>query len=343
MKPKVANILLILSSYLVLLVSFYFVIFTYSSTMALVLSTLLCSGILYFYTKRKPGVFGKVLMVLPLFFGMVFLIIDLKHRLSSRSEAEKISVGGMERRFRYYAPSSLDQSSGTAVIIALHGFMQTARGMERLTGFNDLADEFDFLVIYPEGYKKSWNDGDNTKAATRENIDDISFIAVLIDWARDQYQAEKVLLTGFSNGGFLAVDAGCQLTEMIDAVVPVAAGVWEGNLRHCTDGISHDMLFVQSRQDPMTSFTRFGPSIVDYALKAGCSHQAILMEDNTEQGWMLKEYSCGKRRLMHLVVSKGGHIWPGGPQYLPAFLVGKTVNEPDISRLLVEWFIVKKK
>jgi polyhydroxybutyrate depolymerase len=48
---------------------------------------------------------------------------------------------------------------------------------------NGLANEAGFIVVYPDGVEKHWNDGRDiqTWRASAEDIDDVGFIAVLIE------------------------------------------------------------------------------------------------------------------------------------------------------------------
>jgi polyhydroxybutyrate depolymerase len=34
----------------------------------------------------------------------------------------------------------------------------------------------------------------------------------------------------------------------------------------------------------------------------------------------------------------GGHTWPGGPQYLPAFIIGKTSRQIDATSVIWSFF-----
>ena len=38
---------------------------------------------------------------------------------------------------------------------------------------------------------------------------------------------------------------------------------------------------------------------------------------------------AGGSEVVCLTIESGGHTWPGGPQYLPAFIVGKTCRDFD--------------
>lgn len=52
-------------------------------------------------------------------------------------------------------------------------------------GFNVLADEEGFVVVYPDAVDNQWNDGRSKEEADHraheENIDDVGFISALID------------------------------------------------------------------------------------------------------------------------------------------------------------------
>lgn len=339
MKSKTLNILLTIMSFVIVFIAIYSIIFTYHGTTILISGTIIIATFLYRFLKRKLKWLSLVLVGIPLLTMFAFTTLDIKNHIISNTQVETIKVGNMTREFRYFSPQNLEASKNKTVIIALHGFKQTVKGMERLTGFNELASKYNFLVVYPEGYKKGWNDGDDTKEATKENIDDVSFISAVIDWAKTNYQIEKVILTGFSNGGFFAVDAGCQLSNKIDVVIPVASGVWDGNMKNCSTTVKQQVLFVHTQNDPMTDISRFGPSISSYAQKIGCSKKMELIDQNSEQNWSLKQFDCENKQVRHLVINNGGHIWPGGNQYMPKFLIGKAIKEPKLSNMIVDFYI----
>jgi polyhydroxybutyrate depolymerase len=37
-------------------------------------------------------------------------------------------------------------------------------------------------------------------------------------------------------------------------------------------------------------------------------------------------------------IEGGGHTWPGGPQYLPVFLVGKASHNLDATQVIWDFF-----
>lgn len=60
--------------------------------------------------------------------------------------------------------------------------------------FDCLADQHGFVVIYPDGYRRNWNDCRKyaTFPAKRENIDDIGFIRTLIARASIEQAIKRI-------------------------------------------------------------------------------------------------------------------------------------------------------
>lgn len=108
-----------------------------------------------------------------------------------------------ERTYQLYVPESIGESP--PLLIVLHGGGGNSGGMMVMTGFNDLADEAGFVVIYPDGIENFWNNGVDIseRTAIRENVDDVGFVTSLIDEVAQMMPIDRaqVFATGFSNGG----------------------------------------------------------------------------------------------------------------------------------------------
>ena len=78
--------------------------------------------------------------------------------------------------------------------------------------------------MYPDGIEKNWNDGrtgeESGARAHREQIDDVGFIAALIDRfvAKENVDAGRVYATGMSNGAIMCYRLACELSIMTPAV-----------------------------------------------------------------------------------------------------------------------------
>ena len=84
---------------------------------------------------------------------------------------------GYNRTYRIHIPPNLTQVESPSIVFILHGGGGTGENTERtltLGGFNTLSDEHKFLVIYPDGIDRHWNDGRIVNdTAHQQNIDDV--------------------------------------------------------------------------------------------------------------------------------------------------------------------------
>src|SRR6201982_1636359 len=67
-------------------------------------------------------------------------------------------VGGRERTFIEYVPKTW--KPGPPLLFVLHPSGGDAAGMRQYSNyeFDELADKYGFLVVYPEGFDNTWND-----------------------------------------------------------------------------------------------------------------------------------------------------------------------------------------
>lgn len=123
----------------------------------------------------------------------------------AKTISSTIRVGQLNRSFMAYIPANLPANA--PMVLALHGSYGTSELMRKQTGqsFERLADQQGFVVVYPDGYEKNWNDCRQgaTYAARQLNIDDIGFMRELIAHFQqsDQVDPKHVYAMGYSSGG----------------------------------------------------------------------------------------------------------------------------------------------
>ncbi len=146
------------------------------------------------------------------------------------------------RTFTFHLPSE-HPACNRPLLIVLHGDGGNGAGIMSYTGFNDIADADNFLVVYPDamsvGGGIQWNkfadgttgSGDNGNDANAP--DDEKFMSDLIDYCYTNYGIDrsKVYVTGHSGGGFMAyfLTISNQTKNKIAAIAPVAASLWGNN------------------------------------------------------------------------------------------------------------------
>ncbi len=116
----------------------------------------------------------------------------------------------------YYVSYPEKTTKPCPLIIVLHNFYGSAKFIQQASEMDDFALRANIAVVYPEGIDNSWNVGtpwDNNTS------DDLGFIDVLIDSVATHFNIDlnRVYACGYSNGGYMAYELACQLSNKIAA------------------------------------------------------------------------------------------------------------------------------
>lgn len=135
---------------------------------------------------------------------------------------------GRTRTYLLYVPSSVPPERPVPLLVAMHGGVGWGSQYEKNSGFDGLAEANAFIVAYPDGIGagpadnalRTWNGGYCCGPAVKENVDDVAFIAALIDEveATHSIDTHRVYAAGHSNGGIMAYRLACELSDRIVAV-----------------------------------------------------------------------------------------------------------------------------
>ncbi|MFH0887398.1 MAG: PHB depolymerase family esterase [bacterium] len=287
----------------------------------------------------------------------------------SISYAASIKWDGLTRTYLIHVPPSLTKSKPVPLVIALHGGGGMGKNMIKLTpgGFDQLADQDGFIVVYPDGLGKNWNDGRSNKEvdyrAHKENVDDVGFISALIDNLINEYNVDpkRVYVTGISNGAMMTYRLGCELSEKIAAIAPVAGNIPQNLLSRCQPHKPVSVLVINNTNDPLMPYKggditgpygkrKLGKVIsvaesVDFWVKQNnCNTKAIVTDsdiDPKDGTRVHREIFYGGKDGTEVIlysIEGGGHTWPGGYQYFPEWLIGKTSREFDANQVIWDFF-----
>jgi polyhydroxybutyrate depolymerase len=239
---------------------------------------------------------------------------------------------GRERSYVVHIPPAYDGVHPSALVIVLHGGGGNAQNAIKMTGMNDKADEEGFIVAYPNGsgrLKKrllTWNAGICCGYALDRDIDDVGFIRALITKLEREFKidARRIYATGMSNGGMMAYRLGCELSDKLAAIAPVAASFPTWNCRpayplsvvvfHGTD----DRNILYEGGKPERQVDRH--QRIDVAIPAAISFWAqhnrcsTIPEKLEKAGFSRESYTGGRdsTEVVLYVIRGGGHAWPGG-------------------------------
>ena len=107
-------------------------------------------------------------------------------------------------------PDSVNKDTLVPLVVDIHGYTQDMDKHNNMTGFDEIAIEEGFIVVYPDGYENSWNAGDICcGVAHEEGIDDLSFLLGLVQNLIETQPVDKdrIYVSGWSNG--------CGMTQML--------------------------------------------------------------------------------------------------------------------------------
>ncbi|HET7526074.1 MAG TPA: PHB depolymerase family esterase, partial [Burkholderiaceae bacterium] len=174
------------------------------------------------------------------------------------TQEHTLQVGALQRAYRLHVPQTLGVAPPMPLVLVFHGAGGSPEQIERESRFSELADRESFVVAYPAGWRRSWNDGRGADAvaAQGDNIDDVAFISAVIDEvaANRRIDLKRVYATGISNGAMFSHQLGNRLSTRIAAIAPVAGGIPEPLLAGfaSTDPVS--VLIVHGSLDPLVPY-----------------------------------------------------------------------------------------
>jgi len=290
--------------------------------------------------------------------------------LAGDDQKDSFMHGGLKRTFNIHVPSIFDKSVQFPLVIALHGRGSNGTGMILLTrkGFNKLADKDGFMMVYPDGIELNWNDGRMDEKANdrahRENIDDVGFISSLIDTMIKDYNInpKRVYVTGISNGAIMSYRLACELSHKITAIAPVDGNIPVMIYPECSPSRPVSVLAINNTDDPLVPFR--GGDIYGRIRKINLGK--VLSVDESIRFWVSlnmcsvapvvtvepdRDPNDGTRvtktqyindlngtEVVLYAVKGGGHTWPSGMQYLPAWIIGKTCRDIDANEVIWSFF-----
>jgi len=155
------------------------------------------------------------------------------HPLGSAAPSETtrhtIRVGNLNRSFYLHLPPHFSAQGIYPLVILLHGHSNNGTNVIGQTKMDAVADKYGFILAAPNGtgrfgrFGLTWNAGTCCGSAQEKHIDDVGFLATLIDTLRRVFPIDstRIAITGFSAGGMLALRVACDRPEIATVYVNV--------------------------------------------------------------------------------------------------------------------------
>ena len=195
------------------------------------------------------------------------------------------------------------------------------------------------------------------RGAARQS-NDLAFFNALLDQLDTEYSVDdtRIYATGFSDGGFMDFQLGCNLANRIAAIAPVGAEMAKSQEEFCKNWTFRPvaLLMINGTEDPVLPYKgrSSAPSTIsapdtakDWAKTAGCakSAQRTTLPPRASGGLQtnIDSYSdCtqGTEVMLYSIVD-GGHFWPGGEQpYVPANKIGRSSDDLEANEVIWKFF-----
>lgn len=234
--------------------------------------TLLRSKIIH--VKGRSGVFSSrssflcvgvklLLGYFAIFLLTQFLLIEPAGADANKQTQVHWLVQGNHKRFyEVHFPKGYRRIQSSAVVLGFHGGGGNAAQFIENTAMNEIADRYGFIAVYPQGTAKSgflskkfrtWNAGACCGPAMEHNIDDVAFVAALIDDLERRFNIDRsrVYATGISNGAQMSYRLACELSDRITAVAAIAG---QGNYTPCKPERAVPVLHIHGTEDTCALF-----------------------------------------------------------------------------------------
>jgi polyhydroxybutyrate depolymerase len=264
----------------------------------------------------------------------------------------ELAVEGRVRSYAYYVPAKLARRP--SLIIALHGTLGTGPRFRRRTAysFDRLADRHGFVVVYPDGYERHWNDCRLAArySARAQNVDDVGFARALVQRFVHSHgvDAARVFAVGFSNGGQLGYRLALEAPDLVRGVAALSASLpAQENLACAESKRPVSVLVMNGTDDPLNPFTggpvsvfgfgKRGPvrSTLDTAryfvgLAGGTGPRSEALTDRAVEPWVerMSWRAPDGVQVAVVAVHGGGHVVPQSLTRYPGFL-GPTADGFD--------------
>lgn len=233
-----------------------------------------------------------------------------------------IQHNNITRNHITYVPQSYVPGTTVPLVFVMHGFTQSASAIMSATGFNDLAEQEGFIVVYPNGVNNGWNT--NSPFPGGSTADDVGYIGALRDTLIAQFTIDttRIYACGFSAGGYMSHKLGCESPKCFAAIASVAGTINNGAVNACAPQHTPGVLQIHGTSDAVVSyngsiFSGLGvPAVLDlWTSELACATPPTITAISSSIQQQLYVPCNGNASVMHYRISGGGHVWPTGSTF----------------------------
>ncbi len=234
-------------------------------------------------------------------------------RAAELATPRTLDVDGKHRKFNLYAPAGVKRAP---LVITLHGHGQSAKEMEKLSGWNAVAARHGAIVVYPLARGANWR-------IFGPSSPDVDFLLALIDQlaAEGLVDPTRVFVNGYSGGAQMSWRFACQMPTRVAAAGFVAGAAPDG----CGLGRKPPVIMFHGEADLSLPYRNARGTLAipelghAWAAREGCTPretvEALAGIEQRAEGVQLHRWWCDANASVELYsFRRGGHDWPGHPR-----------------------------
>jgi poly(3-hydroxybutyrate) depolymerase len=231
------------------------------------------------------------------------------NQLFTNNETHHFIYNGIDREFYVFLPSNYMGRGAFPLMFALNGSGGTGYTAQDASRMSSVADTSGFIVVYPNPVGANWNLNS-----------DVGYISALIDSVNSYYNVDlsRVYVCGFSFGGYMSHQLGCQLFNRIAAIAPVAGTIQGSTISNCLSTASPPVFYMHGTLDAVVPYSGVQNTLNFWIERnnANTSIDSVALPDiDTTDGSTIMRYnfrdSSGVARVVFYKVINGGHNWSG--------------------------------
>jgi len=250
---------------------------------------------------------------------------------------QTVTVKGKQRQYYIYLPKGIDLKKEYPAVITFHGFESDANGIKWLIQPEQKANDYKYILIFPNALNKSWNVGKGL-GSKNKNADDKAFLSSLLDVlpARHPINKKKIYAMGFSNGAQMSALAYCHFGKRIAAVGIVAHSM---NIKNCQPKYKTPVAVFQGTADKYVPYNGGGKyqiksfkDSIDFFVKANNVESIVDKVVNLKTVGCQRFQNVNKSsKVIGCTLKGNGHSWPGARKFKPEVFgaANKEINATD--------------
>ncbi|GAB4015433.1 CE1 family esterase [Spirosoma koreense] len=171
-------------------------------------------------------------------------------------QTDSVLIEGHYRTFHFIK----SPKPNAMLIFILHGSGGDGLGMRKgAAKLEEKVDEENLLLVYPDGYKRYWNECRKTanSAANLENINENAFFEEMIGYFDRKYlvNTRKLFAIGTSGGGHMAYKLALTMPEKVRAITALIASLPDTNNLDCLEKrVAVPVLIVNGTSDTVNPY-----------------------------------------------------------------------------------------